>query len=470
MDYNSHIPSRLERSGTQKMDGEYGSTIDWPAILEEAVTHLQALLRINTSNPPGNELAAAEYLAGVLTREGYQPIVLQSAPGRGNIVARYCGQGANKPLLLLSHLDVVPAEGERWSHDPFGGEIVEGCIWGRGALDMKGAVVMQLMTMLLLKRFGISLERDVIFAATADEEAGGWYGAGFLVDQHLDLIRAEVALTEFGGLPINLGKGRVYLCQVAEKGLCWLRMTARGTPGHASRPHKDNAVVKLSRGIARLGQVSLPFHRTAAATDMINGIGSALGGLAQLALHLLLFPATSEWARRHLLRDPSISETIFAILHNTVSPTVLRAGEKTNVIPSQAEVELDGRLLPGQTVESFLAEIRAVAGPGFEFEPILVSPPVETSSRTRLFQCLAEVLMRNDPGAKVAPMILIGATDAKHLARVGIPCYGFTPIQLPKGMDFLSLVHGHDERIPIEALLFGVKTLYQAIMAFCIQA
>jgi acetylornithine deacetylase/succinyl-diaminopimelate desuccinylase-like protein len=449
------------------MNDEGGIRYDWQAIQEEAVTHLQALLRINTINPPGNELAAAEYLADILAKDGYQPVVLQSAPGRGNIVARYRGHGTNKPLLLLSHLDVVPAEAEHWSHDPFGGVIADGCIWGRGTLDMKGAVVMQLMTMLLLKRFGLPLERDVIFAATADEEAGGWYGAGFLADHHLDLIQAEYALTEFGGLPVSIGKGRVYVCQVAEKGVCWVRMIAHGTPGHASRPHPDNAVVKLSRGLTRLSDKSLPFHRTAAATDMINGIGSALGGAVQLALRLLLYPATSEWARRHLLRDPGISQTIFAILHNTVSPTVLRAGGKTNVIPSQAEAELDGRLLPGQTVESFLAELRTIAGPGFEFQTIFVSPAIETSSHSPLFQCLVEVLKRNDPGAKVAPMMLIGATDAKHLARVGIPCYGFTPVQLPKGMDFLSLVHGHDERIPIEALLFGVKTLYQATVAFC---
>ncbi|MCX5977447.1 MAG: M20/M25/M40 family metallo-hydrolase [Coprothermobacterota bacterium] len=452
------------------MDRDSEMTVDWAAIREEAVAHLQALLRINTTNPPGNELAAAEYLAGVLAREGYQPVVLQSAPGRGNIVARYRGQGESKPLLLLSHLDVVPAEAERWLYDPFSGVVAEGCIWGRGALDMKDAVVMQLMTMLLLKRLGLPLERDVIFAATADEEAGGLFGAGFLVDQHLDLIQAEYALTEFGGLPINLGKGRVYLCQVAEKGVCWVRMTARGSPGHASRPHQDNAVVKLSQAVARLGKTPLPFHRTAAASDMINGIGSALGGLAQLGLRLLLYPATSEWVRRHLLGDPSLAETIFAILHNTVCPTVFRAGGKTNVIPSQAEAELDGRLLPGQTVESFLAELRAIAGPDFEFQPILVSPALETSSQTHLFQCLAEVLIRNDPGAKVAPMMLIGATDAKHLANAGIPCYGFTPVQLPKEIDFVSLVHGHDERIPIEALLFGVKTLYQATVAFCGQA
>ncbi|HHH41942.1 MAG TPA: M20/M25/M40 family metallo-hydrolase, partial [Chloroflexi bacterium] len=220
--------------------------INWQEATEEAVRHLQGLIRINTTNPPGNERVAADYLAELLSAEGYDPVVLESAPGRGNVVARYRGSGEAPPLLLLSHLDVVPVEPEHWDHAPFGGEVADGIVWGRGALDMKSIVVMQLMTMLLLKREEVPLKRDVIFAATADEEMGGRYGAGFLVDEHLDLIRAEHALSEFGGFPIDLGGRRIYLCQVAEKGICWVRMRARGRPGHGSTPHRDNAVVKLA--------------------------------------------------------------------------------------------------------------------------------------------------------------------------------------------------------------------------------
>lgn len=440
---------------------------DWQEVTEEAVRYLQALLRINTTNPPGNEKAAADYLAEILSTEGYEPIVLESAPGRGNVVARYRGSGESPPLLLLSHLDVVPVEPAYWEHDPFGGEIVDGMIWGRGALDMKSIVVMQLMTMLLLARGKVPLARDVIFAATADEEMGGKYGAGFLVNHHLDLIRAEHALSEFGGFPIELGRRRIYLCQVAEKGICWVRMRAQGKPGHGSTPHRDNAVVKLAEGVARLGRADLPFHRTEAVAEMFQGMARGLGGVRGTALRLLLNPFLSSLVLDLLIRDPRLSGYFRALLHNTVSPTVLRAGGKTNVIPSQAEAELDGRLLPGQDLEQFLAEVRAVVGPGFEFEPIEVAPPVETTSRTPLFEAMAKGLRRHDPGVAVVPMMMVGGTDAKHLARAGIPCYGFSPMRLPPDMDFLRMAHGHNERIPVDALAFGVQVLYEVVTDFC---
>ncbi|HID90074.1 MAG TPA: M20/M25/M40 family metallo-hydrolase, partial [Anaerolineae bacterium] len=374
--------------------------IDWKAVTDEAVRHLQALIRIDTTNPPGNEKRAADYLAEVLSAEGYEPVVLESAPGRGNVVARYHGSGEAPPILLISHLDVVPAEPEHWEHDPFGGEVVDGMVWGRGALDMKSIVVMQLMTMLLLTRRKVPLTRDVIFAATADEEMGGRYGAGFLVDHYLDLIRAEHALTEFGGFPVEMGGRRVYLCQVAEKGICWVRMRARGAPGHGSTPHRDNAVVKLAEAVARLGCADLPFHRTDAAVEMFEGMARAVGGVRGWVLRLLLNPTLSPWVLR-FLPEPRLTNYFHALLHNTVSPTVLRAGSKTNVIPSEAVAELDGRVLPGQDLDSFLAEVRAVVGEGFEFEPIEVAPPVQTTGRTPLFETMTTVLRRHDPGAAV---------------------------------------------------------------------
>jgi acetylornithine deacetylase/succinyl-diaminopimelate desuccinylase-like protein len=441
--------------------------IDWENTTNEAVQHLQALLRINTTNPPGNEREAADYLAEVLSVEGYDPVVLESAPRRGNVVVRYRGSGDGPPLLLLSHLDVVPAEPEHWEHDPFGGEVADGMIWGRGALDMKSIVVMQLMTMLLLARGKVPLARDVIFAATADEEMGGQHGVGFLVDQHLDLIRAEHALSEFGGFPVDLGGRRVYLCQVAEKGICWVRMRARGRPGHGSMPHSDNATVKLAEAVAKLGRADLPFHRTDAVAEMFEGMAHSLGGIPGAGLRLLLNPTLSPLLLRLLLGNHPFASYFHALLHNTVSPTVLRAGNKTNVIPSEAEVELDGRILPGQSLETFLAEVQAVVGPGFEFEPIEVAPPVETTSRTPLFATMAEILKRHDPGAAVVPMVMVGGTDAKHLARAGIPCYGFSPMRLPPEIDFLGMVHGHNERIPIEALAFGVQVLYKVVEAYC---
>lgn len=441
--------------------------INWENIKEEAVRHLQALLRINTTNPPGNERPAAEYLAEVLQSEGYEPVVLDSAPSRGNVVARFKGSGEVPPLLLLSHLDVVPAEPENWEHDPFGGEVVDGMVWGRGALDMKSIVVMQLMTMLLLKRSDVALKRDVIFAATADEEAGGIYGAGFLVDNHPELIRAEYALSEFGGFPVELGGKRIYLCQVAEKGICWMRLRARGTPGHGSMPHSDNAVVKLARAVEHLGRACLPLHRTEAVVAMVEGMARALGGVKGAALRLLLSPTFGSLALSLFIRDLRMRDYFRALLHNTVSPTVLRAGGKTNVIPSQAEAELDGRILPGQDLKSFKKELLKIIGPDFELEPLVIAPPLETSYRTPLFEAFRRGLRGYDPDCAVVPMMMSGGTDAKHLARLKIPCYGFSPMRLPREMDFLGMIHGHNERIPIDALAFGVQSLYQVVLDFC---
>ena len=441
--------------------------INWENIKEEAVRHLQALLRINTTNPPGNERPAAEYLAEVLQSEGYEPVVLDSAPSRGNVVARFKGSGEIPPLLLLSHLDVVPAEPENWEHDPFSGEVVDGMVWGRGALDMKSIVVMQLMTMLLLKRSDVALKQDVIFAATADEEAGGIYGAGFLVDNHPELIRAEYALSEFGGFPVELGGKRIYLCQVAEKGICWMRLRARGTPGHGSMPHSDNAVVKLARAVEHLGRACLPLHRTEAVVAMVEGMARALGGVKGAALRLLLSPTFGSLALSLFIRDLRMRDYFRALLHNTVSPTVLRAGGKTNVIPSQAEAELDGRILPGQDLKSFKKELLKIIGPDFELEPLVIAPPLETSYRTPLFEAFRRGLRGYDPDCAVVPMMMSGGTDAKHLARLKIPCYGFSPMRLPREMDFLGMIHGHNERIPIDALAFGVQSLYQVVLDFC---
>lgn len=442
-------------------------TIPWDAITAETVRHLQALIRIPTVNPPGNERPAANYLAEVLAAEGYDPLVLESAPGRGNVVARYRGSGEAPPILLLSHLDVVPVEPEKWAHDPFGGEIADGFVWGRGALDMKSVTAMQLMVMLQLARERPPLARDLIFAATADEEAGSLYGIGFLVDHHPDLVRAEYALTEFGGFPIELSGVRVYLCQVAEKGICWVRMRARGTPGHGSVPHSDNAVVKLAEAVAKLGRTPLPFHRTDAVAGMIEGMARAIGGIRGLVFQALLHPALSSLILRWFVRDPARVQYFHALLHNTVSPTVLRAGSKTNVIPSEAEVELDGRILPGQDLDSFLAEVRRVVGEGLEFEPIMVAQPVATEYRTPLFAAMAEGLRQHDPGAAVVPMMMTGGTDAKHLALLGIPCYGFSPLQLPPDMNLFQMIHGHNERVPVDGLAFGVRVLYEVVTDFC---
>jgi acetylornithine deacetylase/succinyl-diaminopimelate desuccinylase-like protein len=441
--------------------------MNWESITAEAVEHLQALIRFDTTNPPGNERQAADYLAHILSQEGYEPTVLESRPGRANLIARYRGSGEAPPLLLLSHLDVVPAEPEHWQHPPFSGKLVDGSVWGRGALDMKSITAMQLMTMLLLQRGKVGLKRDVILAATADEEAGGVYGAKFLVDHHLDKIQAGHALSELGGFPVRLAGKRFYLCQVAEKGSCAVKMRARGTPGHGSVPIHDNAIVKLARAVTAVSRHPLPVHPTRPLLEMVEALARSLGGLYGLGLRLLPNPLIGPALLHLFVRDPEQAAFFRALLRNTATPTVVQAGSRVNVIPGSAEVELDVRILPGHSIENVLDELRVVVGSEVELEVAHVSHGVATTSDTPLFDVMERGLLRHDPGAAVVPAMLTGATDARHLARAGIPCYGFSPMRLPPDMSFLSSMHGHDERIPVSALAFGVQVLYEVVTEFC---
>jgi acetylornithine deacetylase/succinyl-diaminopimelate desuccinylase-like protein len=444
---------------TSRMD------LNWDALTQEAVQHLQALLRIDTTNPPGNELAAVEYLAGVLRAERLDPIVLEATPQRGNVIARLKGDGSLPPLLLYSHVDVVPAEPEHWTHPPFGGDVADGCVWGRGALDMKGITVMQLMTLLLLKRTGTALHRDVILAATADEEIDSDVGAEWLVKQHPDLVRAEYGLSEMGGQTMHVEGKRFYPVQTAEKGTCWLRLRATGKPGHGSVPHADNAIVHLARAIDRLVR-PLPLHLTPTATSYVQRLAHAIGGPTGLLLSASLNPLLHEAALK-AMPDRTFADSLHALLHNTLSPNQLNAGYKVNVIPSEAEATLDGRMLPGFETESFLAEVRSRLGEGFNLSIIHTSPPLEVSADTPLFKSIEQHLTRSDPGAIVVPYMLTGATDAKLFAQLGTQCYGFAPMRLRPDEAYDGLIHGHDERISIGALGFGVRVLFETVLDFC---
>ncbi|MGH2594043.1 MAG: M20/M25/M40 family metallo-hydrolase [Anaerolineae bacterium] len=436
------------------------------AIRDEAVRHLQALLRIDTTNPPGNELAAAEYLAGVLRGEGYDPIVLEAAPRRGNLIARYAGDGSAAPLLLYSHTDVVPAEPGKWQHPPFAGEIADGSVWGRGALDMKGMVIMELMTLLLLKRNGDALRRDVIYAATADEEIDSDVGAGWLVTQRPDLVRAEYGLSEFGGYSMHIAGRRFYPVMTAEKGVCWMKIRAHGRPGHGSVPQDDNAVLELARAIDRVAGRPLPLHVTPTAAEFIRRVADALDRPHSIRLRALLNPITHHIAATRMPGD-GLGEGLRASLHNTVSPTQLTAGLTTNVIPSEAEATLDGRLLPGFDCDSFLAELRPRLGDRIEISIDHFSPPLEVPADTPLFRAIESNLRRRDPGGIVVPYMLSGATDAKLFSQLGIRCYGFSPLKLRPDEPFDRLIHAHDERLSIDALSFGVQVLYETVRNFC---
>src|ERR1041385_4765235 len=342
--------------------GTAPSKIDWPSVTREATEHLKRLLRIDTTNPPGNERVAADYLSQVLAREGIPHEILESEPSRASLVARLRGSGKKAPLLLNGHLDVVPVERDKWRYDPFTAEEHEGCIWGRGAVDMKNMVSMSLMTIVLLKRLGVRLERDVIFAAVADEEAGSRHGARFLGERHPELVRAEYVLNEIGGYTFYFGDAVFYPVQVAEKGICWFELTAEGTAGHGSMPRPDNAVVRIGRAIEALGRVRLPQHNTPVVEAFLRSLAEHAPLAQKKAMPLLLQPRLAG-VLLDVLGKRDVEQTIGlnALLRNTASPTVLRGGSKVNVIPSSASVQIDGRMIPGQSVSDFIREIQAVA-------------------------------------------------------------------------------------------------------------
>ncbi len=445
-------------------------TPHWEAVGDEVVRHLQALLRIDTTNPPGNETAAAEYLARVLRSEGFEPLVLESAPGRGNLVARLKGTGERAPLLLMCHTDVVPAEPEHWSYPPFGGEIHDGFVWGRGAVDMKNSVAVELMLMLLFKRRQEAgappLKRDLIFMAAADEERGGHLGAGWLVDHHPDLIRAEYAINEGGGYGFQLGQKVYYTCQTAEKGYARFRLTARGEPGHASVPREDNAVVRLAETVARIGCTPLPTHFTDTVCRYLTTIAETQDEPVRSAILRMLHPEHFMAAVEQLPIPATWRRQLMAITRNTATPTVLHAGSKVNVIPSTATARVDGRVLPGFDREMFYAELEPLLCEGVELEFTDWGPPLEAPVESPLFDTIREVMAEHEPEATLVPSMLTGATDAKHIVRLGTRVYGFTPLKWEGDESLLSLAHAHDERVSVNSLLFSTRVLYDVVERF----
>ena len=455
---------------------------DADAELAECIEHLRALIRIPSVNPPGiadgaagrdsngGETAAATYCAQVLGGAGIAAEVLEPIPGRGSCFARLPATlpDPEPPLVLLSHVDVVPVDVESWTRDPFGADLVDGVVWGRGAVDMKDMVAMELSVMLALARAGGPRRRDVIFAAVADEEAGGVYGALHWVAQRPDLFAdasgrpATAALNEVGGYSMTIRGRRVYGLQVAEKGIAWARMTATGTTGHGSMPHPDNAAIKLAEAVTRLA--SAPW--AARVTPVVSAFFAALG----LGLVTQQIEAGQEDAAMAALdaavEDPVVRRSLAAMLRDTVTPTMIHAGKKTNVIPGSGEAQVDVRTLPGTDQLAVLAQMQAIVGALARVEPVQLAPAVEAPGDTPIANLMRDALLSADPEALVAPMMITPGTDAKALARLGIPTYGFAPLRLDAEMPFLSLFHGHDERVPVSAIGFGLPVLRQVVERF----
>lgn len=423
--------------------------------VDEVVDICRDLLRIDTTNTgdlatSAGERVAAEYVAERLAEVGVDAELHESAPGRANLVARIPGSDPARPALLVhGHLDVVPAEASEWSVDPFSGELRDGFLWGRGAIDMKDFDAMVLAVVREWQRTGVRPPRDIVLAFTADEEAGGEYGAHFLVDNHRDLLDGcTEAIGEVGGFSYTVSKDlRLYLVETAEKGINWLRLHAKGRPGHGSMVHDDNAVTALAEAVARVGRHRFPVVVTPTVRAFLEEIGEVLG--------IEIDPDDPELAISKL---GPIANLIGATIRNTANPTRLAAGYKDNVIPSRASATIDCRTLPGQA-ELFLEQLREVIGPDLEIEHVTRQPALETTFDGALVDAMADALRAEDPGARPVPYMLSGGTDAKAFNRLGIRCFGFAPLRLPADLNFSALFHGIDERVPVEGLQFGVRVL-----------
>ncbi|HEY6394416.1 MAG TPA: M20/M25/M40 family metallo-hydrolase [Candidatus Binataceae bacterium] len=414
--------------------------ISWQTAQDEGIKVLRDLVKFDTTNPPGNERIAADYIADALGAHGIESVIRESAPTRANLVARIKGRDSSiGALLLSSHTDVVPVERSGWTRDPFGAEIADGCVWGRGTIDMKSKGAMDVVVMTALKRAGIIPERDVILAAVADEEAGSEFGAKFLVERHPELVRSEYVLNEAGGFTLHLGDRRFYPVQVAEKGFVTVKMKVSAPPGHGSMPRANSAIGKIAELITKI--VKTPMRQQ-------------VSPLMQRAMDTIGV-------------SPEFAGPLFRpMLSNTVSPTIMGAGYKDNVIPGEAWVVLDGRTLPGEDPESFMSELRSIVGPEPTFEFIKTAPPAETSPDTPMFRLIEKCIEAADQGATVLPWMIPGATDNKFYAKLGAACYGFSPVRLEPHLPFGSLFHGNDERLPVEGFYWGLRVYAEVVLNF----
>jgi len=447
----------VTQHGTQDVDP--GSDVGVSAE-DEVVGICRDLLRIDTSNygddsGPG-ERAAAEHVAALLEEVGLRTELIESAPGRANVITRIEGADPSRPALLLhGHLDVVPARAADWQVDPFGGEERDGCLWGRGAVDMKDMDAMMLATVRELARSGAKPPRDVVVALLADEEAGGSYGARHLVETRPDLFEGvSEAVSEVGGFSVDLRGRRTYLLQTAEKGLLWLRLVASGRAGHGSQVADDNAVTRLCEAVARIGTHPWPLEITPTVRAFLDGVEEITG--------VRLDPDDPDTLVDML---GTTARFVGATMRNTANPSMLDAGYKANVIPGTAEAVLDCRFLPGREDE-LLATVRELAGAGIDVQEVHRGVALETEFSGALVDAMVGALRAEDPEAAVLPYCLSGGTDNKSFSALGIRGFGFAPLRLPAELDFAGMFHGVDERVPVDSLRFGVRVM-RRFLASC---
>jgi acetylornithine deacetylase/succinyl-diaminopimelate desuccinylase-like protein len=424
---------------------------------------LQDLIRFDTTNPPGNEAECVAYIDQLLIAAGFQPVLLGGHPDRPNLIARLPGRGDAPPLLLHGHVDVVTTSGQKWTHPPFEGRVADGCVWGRGALDMKSGVAMMLAALLRAKAEGFVPAGDVVLAILCDEETGSDYGAKYLVENHSEHFRGvRYAIGEGGGFAVYIGRRKLYPIMVTEKQLCTMKVVVRGAGGHGSMPVRGGAMAKLAGVLQKLDQHRLPVHVTPAARQSVEAMAQALSFPSNWVLRQTLNPMMTDrilamFGSRRLAIDP--------LFRNTVAATIVHASEKFNVIPSEITIELDGRLLHGCSPDQFVIEVRRLIGHDVTLE-ITRYDPGTTELDMGWFETLAEILRQADPEGTPIPLLSSGVSDARFFRRLGIQTYGFTPMQLPPHLKAWELGHSPDERVPVGAMQFGTDAVYEAMRRY----
>ncbi len=434
-------------------------------IYKRPVELLQNLIRFDTTNPPGNEITCITYIQELCHSLGIETQTYSKDENRPNLIARIKGTGSASPLLLYGHVDVVSTANQDWTHPPFSGEIADGFIWGRGSLDMKDGVAMMTAAFLRAKAENIELPGDVILCILSDEEAGGEYGAKYMVREHAEVFAGvKFAIGEFGGFPMYIGGQKFFAIQTAEKGKCTVIAKFRGPAGHGSMPRRspDNAMAKLAKALEALSTTRLPVRITPAAEYMFNALADGVGGEMGNMLRQILNPEHTNAVVDELGESGRLFDTL---LHNTASPNIVRGGDKINVVPGQVELELDVRIVPGLDPQDALQDLRDLIGDWCELEL------TDYSSGTGyldmgMFDTLSEILLEGMPDASTFPFLVMGGTDGRHLSQLDIQSYGYLPMDLPEGFHFLQTVHAADERIPVEAMTFGTDKIFKVLQCF----
>jgi acetylornithine deacetylase/succinyl-diaminopimelate desuccinylase-like protein len=442
-------------------------------VKNEITKILSNLIRINTTNPPGNELKAVNYLKSILSSEGFDCEIIKSSHERANIITRMKGNGEKPNLLLLSHLDVVAANKKRWSVDPFGGLIKDGYVWGRGTLDMKGMTAIEIMVCILLKRNDVQLKGDLILAATADEEKGGINGVKYLMENFKEKISADYVINEGGGLGIPIQNRTIFTIQNAEKGIIWLKVKTKGIPGHASMPIKNtNAIILMNKVIERLANYNPQTMFPVSLRQFLEKLAINDSQLRKAFSDIITNPQHSDLILNELVEHyPDLVTEIRPRLKTTITPTIIKGGLKENVIPSECETTFDCRILPGQiserTIEIIRSLLKDIDSKNIELEILQIQEPTVSKIDTKFYRTIVSVLEDFKPGCDITPLLMTGGTDSRFFRKSGSICYGFQP-RLPEKPrpQITTREHGIDERISIRNLVFGTSVIYEVVKRF----